>query len=134
MTPEELEKRGKQFFDKLNPDDKAALKWFLTGQIQNILTNEHGIGGTKDVSVQVGRRVEQRVQALTNDDDFLRKLAESIVSNRRLSVDTIMTKAIEAQCRKLVDEKIKAAVDPIRINVSIAKEIPEGSPAGYAQF
>lgn len=138
MTPDELEKRGKAFFDKLHVDDKAALKWFLTGQIQNILANEHGIGGSKDVSYQVRARADERINQLLKDDQFLENLAQRLADKHgsRTNYPKMVLDATEKGVREALSKSIGHAAQRVKIKVFIEPDPLEtsGEPENFAKF
>ncbi|QNH71707.1 hypothetical protein V1VFAS_135 [Rhizobium phage V1VFA-S] len=127
MTEEELEKRGAAFFDKLHPDDKKALKWFLTGQIQNILANEHGIGGSKGVREAVREMANSRVNSLINDQAFQEKLAERLASKSRINFTKLIEKAAETEAQKAIEKAAGYAARRVKIKVFIEPDPEEAA-------
>lgn len=117
-------------FEQLHPDDKRAIKRFLTGQIQNILANEHGIGGKKNIAIALNRQVKVAV----NQDDYLQKMANAILRARRLDIDKMVTAAVTSAAQEMVADRLDAAGKAIKIHISIAPEVPEDSPEHFGQF
>lgn len=135
MSPDELEKRGAKFFDKLDPEDKQALKWFLTGQIQNILTNEHGIGGSKGIREAVQEKANQRINQLVGDKEFQNKLAERLAQERRIDFPKLILGAAQKEAEKQIEQAAGYAARRVKVSVSIEPdpERPVGTE-GFGQF
>ena len=135
MTEEELELRGKRVFDHFSHEDKTALKWFLTGQIQNILANEHGIGGSKGVRDQVRQRADERVTALLNDEAFLEKLAERLAAARKINFAKLITDAAQKAAEEAIQKAAGYAASRVKVHVYIEPEPETGGPADdYGKF
>lgn len=135
MTEEGLEKRGAAFFDKLHPDDKAALKWFLTGQIQNILANEHGVGGSKGVRDAVQEKANERINTLLNDELFLEKLAERLAAARKINFAKVITETTQKVAEAEIEKVAGYAARRVKVQVYIEPEPEPGGPAdGYGKF
>lgn len=133
MTEEDLEKRGAAFFDKLHPEDKMALKWFLTGQIQNILANEHGVGGSKGVRDAVQEKAHERISSLVNDQAFQEKLAERIASKSRINFTKLIEKAAEVETLKAIEKAVGYAASRVKVKVFIEPD-PEDGPSQAPDF
>jgi hypothetical protein len=135
MTPDELEARGKRFFDKLHPEDKAALKWFLTGQIQNILANQHGIGGSKGIREAVQEKASQRINQLIGDKEFQIRLAERLAQERRIDFPKLIIAAAQKEAEKQIEQAAGYAARRVRVHVTIEPdpERPAGAE-GFGQF
>lgn len=135
MTPEELEKRGKQVFDRFTPEDKAALKWFLTGQIQNILANEHGIGGSKGIKEAVREKASERINQLIGDKEFQVRLAERLAAERRIDFAKLITDAARKETEKQIEQIAGYAARRVKVSVSIEPDPEEPVGAeGFGKF
>jgi hypothetical protein len=132
MTDEELERRGKQVFDKFSTADKDALKWFLTGQIQNILANEHGIGGKKDIASQVDRRVEARIASFASDDKLMQRLATLLAKDRRIDFAKLITDAARHEAQDAIKKAAGTAASRVKVHVFIEPDPNE--PAETTAF
>ena len=137
MNDDELEARGKSLFERMAHDDKRALKRFLTGQIQNILANQHGIGGSKGVAQQVRSRADERINTLLNDEAFLERLAQKLADKHgsRTNYPKLVLDATEKGVRQALEKTIGQAASRVKIKVYVEPDPnePEVTP-GFAQF
>ncbi len=137
MTDDELEKRGEKFFNKLHPEDKEALKWFLTGQIQNILANEHGIGGSKGIAQQVRTRADERIQQLITEDEFMERLAQRLADKHgsRVNYPKMINDAVERTVNAYCAKAAGDAAARVKVHVYIEPDPSEPEEAtNYGKF
>lgn len=122
MNDDELVARGKTLFERMANDDKRALKRFLTGQIQNILANEHGIGGSKGIREQVRARADERVNSLINDERFMEQLAERLAAKSRINFSKLITEAAHREAAAQIEKAVGRAASRVKVQVYIEPE------------
>jgi uncharacterized protein YajQ (UPF0234 family) len=123
-----MTKTENEVFDRLHPDDKRALKRFMTGQIQNILANEYGIGGTKTLKGQVEQAIAEEVQRqinrLMDGDRLIETIADRLVATyhrQRGKAQEELKNAIREETRKAIADIVGEAAGRVQINLSIAQ-------------
>lgn len=125
----------KGVFEKMDQDDKVALKRFLTGQIQNILANEHGIGGSKGVLNEARRRVDERVDAVVKDDEMLEKLASLLARKVNVNFAKLVTDAAQKVAEQAIKKAAGDAAARVKISVFIEPDPQEPEEAqGFGAF
>lgn len=136
MTEDEkLDQKGYRLFSAMSEDDKRALKRFLTGQIQNILANEHGIGGQRSSKNAAAEAAREAVNKVMIRDDFLDMVCNRIVAARRTNIDGLVKAAVEKSADQAVARVVGAAASRISVKVFVEPELPaEGMPDNFAKF
>lgn len=114
----------------LNQDDKKALKHFMTGQIQNVLANEYGIGGKRRLQSVMDSAIQKAVLS----DPFVERFVAVILRKQKMDFNKIITAAIEKASREIVTEHFKAAADRVKININVEPEAPAGMPENFGIF
>ena len=134
MNPdEELKEKGEKVFLSLSGDDKRALKRFLTGQIQNILANEHGIGGRRDAVSEATTAVTAIVEKRFNDGDYLATIIERILQTRSHGLIGIVEKVAAKLAKEALLERFNDAASQITFNVSV-EEKAVALPENFGRF
>lgn len=134
MNPdEELKEKGEKMFLSLSGDDKQALKRFLAGQIQNILANEHGIGGRRDAVSEATTAVAAIVEKKFNDGDYLATIIERILQTRSHGLIGIVEKVAAKLAKEALLERFNDAASQITFNVSV-EEKAVALPENFGRF
>ena len=133
LTEEDLEKRGKRFFEKLNPDDKSALRSYITGQIRNVLANEFGIGGRASVENDIKAAARDRVEKVLGDADFLALNIEKILKTRSYNMISIIEKVAAAEAQKALADRFNDAAKEITFYVSVEQK-EKMQPENFGKF
>ncbi|SCW95902.1 hypothetical protein [Ancylobacter rudongensis] len=118
----------------MHPDDKRALKRFMTGQIQNILANEYGVGGSKRLKSIVEDAVRAEVARRTKfmeEPAFLERMAGALVTGYRTGKNREDAAKLMAQIAR---EEMKLAIKEVvgeaasRLHITLSIEAPPPAP------
>jgi hypothetical protein len=131
-TDPEME-HGKRIFASMTAEDKQALKRFLTGQIQNILSNEHGIGGRADTVSTIQHNIERKIEKKLLDDEYLGQIIKKVLDGRAVSLMGIIDRAVAKEAQNALQDRFNEAARMITFNVSVEeKEIKR--PDNFGKF
>lgn len=112
--------RGEVVFVKLSEGERNDLKKFMTGQIQNILANEYGIGGTKTLKSQL----DGAIAAQLNHDQFVDKIASRILHSHKINAAGVIKEALQAAAKKAVSDIVGEAASNIQVTFHIGEAKP----------
>ena len=122
---------GKAVFMKLSPGEQHDLKRFITGQIQNILANEYGVGGTKTLKSHLDTSIAQQL----NHEKFIESVAARILHSNRIDAKSVINKALETAAKKAIAEIVGEAASNIHVTFQIGAPAPAGLVnENYGQF
>lgn len=115
-------------FVRLHPDDKLALKRFMTGQIQNVLANEYGIGGSKGLKGEITRTIREEVasqlRSINDVEHFAERVADALLRKYR-GDRGLARKEVEKAIRDAAKEAIADVVGMASKQISVAFSIKE---------
>ncbi len=131
--------KGKAVFEKLSEEDRRALKRFLTGQIQNILANEHGIGGSANAAVQkeiIRKEIAKQVELKFSSPEVLRNVVEeSIRLTGRGTFVRVVEGVLRDEIRNAFQGHIREAVERICLDVFVKEKTkPETEHPNFGVF
>ena len=113
--------------DMLHPEDWKRLKRFMTGQIQNVLANEWGIGGQRKLKNQIESLIRAEFEAthkrLNSENQLLDRIADRIAGGRfakKAAAKEMLQEAIETAVEREIEELVRATVARITLNVNVS--------------
>lgn len=124
-------------------EEWRAMKHFITGQIQNVLANEWGIGGSRNFKNQVEsmiqKEISRQIENLTTNDRFYEVVADRILrakfQNKGSARDELKA-AIRVATDKAIADLVKNTIAKISVGVSVdpAPGVNDGDPKSDPRY